>query len=740
MKRLILAILLSLFIIPVALSMPAKPGTWRTITLTDGRQVTAQLCGDERFNFLLSADGTCYAFDPATLCYAPTSIQALQAQAAAPQSEGMRRARPRRSSDREQYATDEFIGRKKGLVILADFPDQEFQEGNDKALYLRILNEIGFSEGRFKGSVKDYFLAQSGGRFELDFDVVGPVRMDSSYTYYGQRGNEVDMYADLMVIEACRKADADINFADYDWDGDGEVDQVFILYAGLGESNGGAPNTIWPHEYTLTGWGRSPLHLDGVTIDTYACSNEVDPGRNIEGIGTICHEFSHCMGLPDLYDTFYAGNYGVGHWDLLSHGGWNDGGFTPAGYTSYEKMVCGWLTPVELSDEDAQIDGLRPLSQGGDAYIIYNQAEPNEYYLLENRQRTGWDASVPGSGLLVLHVDYDKAIWQWNYVNTIVDNRNVPGSDRVFNDHQRLTIIHADNDDDKSYWSVAGGYYSRQTESTDAYPYLQNDSLTDNSSPAAVLHNGNVDRHRFMNRGIHDITVQPDSSVSFRYAALSERIIYMDSLSANRPDTTGAIFYESFNECLGTGGNDGIFKGNATVASADFLPDLGGWQSLIAGGGARCAKFGNAMHQGITITPSFELTGDTLELSFYAAPWNKDEPELLVTPSNPDILLADTLFTMQQGQWTHFVTQIWGTGASTLTFTPDLRFFLDEVLIRRVPSTNSIELIHYPSNPSNSSNLSNSSFLPDGRPIRTITSGFILRRQSDGTFRKEFIP
>ena len=273
MKRLILAILLSLFTLSVALSMPAKPGTWRTITLSDGRQVTAQLCGDERFNFLLSADGTCYAFDPATLCYAPTSIQALQAQAAAPQSEGMRRARPRRSSDREQYATDEFIGRKKGLVILADFPDQEFQEGNDKALYLRILNEIGFSEGRFKGSVKDYFLAQSGGRFELDFDVVGPVRMDSSYTYYGQRGSEVDMYADLMVIEACRKADADINFADYDWDGDGEVDQVFILYAGLGESNGGAPNTIWPHEYTLTDWGRSPLHLDGVTIDTYACSN-----------------------------------------------------------------------------------------------------------------------------------------------------------------------------------------------------------------------------------------------------------------------------------------------------------------------------------------------------------------------------------------------------------------------------------------------------------------------------------
>jgi len=728
MKRL-LTILLSLVILQVALSMPAKPGTWHTITLTDGQQVTAMLCGDEHINFFRSADGNCYAFDATSRCYAPADIDALQAQAAL-QPNGMMRARSRRSSNREHYATDEFIGQKKGLVILVDFPDQGFQEGHDQTLYLRILNEIGFSEGRFKGSVKDYFLAQSGGRFELDFDVVGPIRMDNSYTYYGERGQKVDEHADKMVIEACLKADPEVNFADYDWDDNGEVDQVFILYAGQGESNGGGPNTIWPHEYTLEEWQGSTLPLDGVEINTYACSNEVDSHWQIEGIGTICHEFSHCMGLPDLYDTYYAGNFGLGHWDLLSHAGWNDDGFQPAGYTSYEKMVCGWLTPIELCDEDTQIDNMRPLSEGGDAYIIYNQAEPNEYYLLENRQPTGWDASLPGRGLLVLHVDYDKEIWKWNYVNTIVDNRNIPGSDLIYNDHQRLTIIHADNDDDKSYWSASYNYYTKQTESTDAYPYLQNDSLTDNSSPAAVLYNGNVDRHRFMNRGIHDITIQEDSSVSFRYAALNERIIYMDSLSANRPDTTGAIFYESFNECLGTGGNDGIFKGNSSVASADFLPDLGGWQSLIAGGGARCAKFGNAMHQGITITPSFELTGDTLELSFYAAPWNKDEPELYVTASNPDIHLADNTFTMQQGQWTHFVTQIWGTGASTLTFTPDLRFFLDEVLIRRVPDDTAIRSIQ-------TSFEVPVSYSLDGLLLKAPASGIIIRRFNDGTVRKE---
>ncbi len=713
--------------------MPTKPGTWHTLTLANGQQVQAQLCGDEHFNFFHSAEGQYYTFDPVTRCYAPVDKeQLLQAHHIRMQSRASR-ARLRQGSEREQYATDEFIGTKKGLVILVDFPDQSFQEGHDKTLYQRILNEIGYNEGRFKGSVKDYFLAQSDGRFELDFDVVGPIRMDSSYTYYGQRLNEVDEHADQMVIEACLKADPEVNFADYDWNSNGEVDQVFILYAGRGESNGGGPNTIWPHEYTLMDWRGKALAVDGVEVNTYACSNEVNGGWEIEGIGTICHEFSHCMGLPDLYDTYYAGNFGLGHWDLLSHAGWNDNGFQPAGYTSYEKMVCGWLTPIELSDTDAEISGLRPLSEGGDAYIIYNQAEPNEYYLLENRQPSGWDASLPGRGLLVLHVDYDEEIWRTNYVNTIVDNRNIPGSDRVFNDHQRLTIIHADNDDDKSYWNFSGQYYSRQTESTDAFPYLGNDSLTNNSTPAAVLHNGNTDRHRFMNRGIHDIAIQADSSVSFRYAAISERIVYVDSLSANRPDTTGAIFYESFNECLGTGGNDGVFKGNATVASAEFLPDLGGWQSLQAGGGARCAKFGSGIHQGITITPSFELSGDTLELSFYAAPWGKDEPELYVTATNPDIQLADTLFMMQQGQWTHFTTQIWGSGATTLTFTPDLRFFLDEVLIRKVPEPTSIR---------NVTDLRPNAYQyysTDGRLLHAPKRGFMLRRQSDGSLRKVLI-
>jgi hypothetical protein len=170
--------------------------------------------------------------------------------------------------------------------------------------------------------------------------------------------------------------------------------------------------------------------LDGVTIDTYACSSEltIDYYNNnvIDGIGTICHEFSHCLGFPDMYD-YTQKNFGMGDWDLMDRGCYNgDGcGFVPAGYSSYEKWCAGWLEPIELKDEDVEVTDLKPLSQGGDAYVIYNDKNPDEFYLLENRQNVNWDAELPGKGLLVLHADYDPEIWEWNVVNTKITKDNV---------------------------------------------------------------------------------------------------------------------------------------------------------------------------------------------------------------------------------------------------------------------------------------------------------------------------
>lgn len=179
--------------------------------------------------------------------------------------------------------------------------------------------------------MSDYFSAQSNGLFNLSFDVVGPVRMSKNSTYYGGTSkNGDDEPVDELVKEACRKVDDQVNFANYDWSGNGEVDQVFILYAGKGQADGGANNTIWPHEYWLSAYpGGSHITLDGKKIDTYACSSELNGQNGLSGIGTICHEFSHCLGLPDWYDVYYSGNFGMCDFSLMDMGSYLGDGMTP---------------------------------------------------------------------------------------------------------------------------------------------------------------------------------------------------------------------------------------------------------------------------------------------------------------------------------------------------------------------------------------------------------------------------
>ena len=244
-----------------------------------------------------------------------------------PLTAGPRRA-PLRVSIGEQT---HYTGRKKGVVILMQFTDTKFKTANNKAKYNNLLNTPDYSEGSFKGSVADYFRAQSGGRFELEFDVVGPFMAAKNTSYYGSNDSDgLDKHPDELIVEAVKAANAEVDFKDYDWDGDGQVDQVFVVYAGKGEADGGANTTIWPHMFWLSATNKS-LTLDGVRIDTYACSNEIDPSGSIEGIGCFCHEFSHCLGYPDFYDTSYSGWFGMGSWDLMDQGSYNGNGFRPAG-------------------------------------------------------------------------------------------------------------------------------------------------------------------------------------------------------------------------------------------------------------------------------------------------------------------------------------------------------------------------------------------------------------------------
>lgn len=504
MKKVILLLFLAAISLTVH-AIPARPGQWKLLTLKDGVTVNAELQGDEFAHYWMSAEGTCYVESKTPGIFEPTTLFWLQQQAA---EKRQMRALMQRAKTRTVIGGEHepYIGKKKGLILLVDFQNKKFLEEHTHDLYNDILNKVGFSSDEgFKGSVKDYFLSQSYGQFELDFDVVGPLTMPKTYGYYGANTQNNDTNPGLMIATACEMADEFVNFKDYDWDGDGEVDQVFVLFAGLGEAAGGDVNTIWPHEWVLqsSDYGKT-LTLDDVIIDTYACGPELTKrGRSestigIDGIGTICHEFSHCLGLPDMYDTSSekVRNYAMSNWDVMSSGSYNGGSFSPAAFTSYERMYCGWRQPVVL-EKDVVVTDMKAIDDGGDFYIIYNDAAPKEYYLLENRQQKGWDEGVAGSGLLVLHVDFDEELWMYNLVN------NTTSYDG-YNSHQRCTIIPADNN------------FGNNDIATDVYPFNEKDSLTNNSLPRAELYNLNPDGIHYTSKPISKIRME-NGVISFEF-------------------------------------------------------------------------------------------------------------------------------------------------------------------------------------------------------------------------------
>jgi M6 family metalloprotease-like protein len=588
-----------------------------------------------------------------------------------------------------------YVGQKKGIVILMQFQDTKFKTANNLAKYNNILNKENYTTSPFKGSVADYFKAQSGGIFELDFDVLGPYTAAKNASYYGSNNSDGDdLHPDELVVEAVKAANSEVNFKDYDWDNDGEVDQVFILYAGKGEADGGAANTIWPHMYYLSATSKS-LTLDGVRIDTYACSNEIIPDGTIEGIGCFCHEFSHCMGFPDFYDTSYSGWYGTGSYDLMCSGSYNGDSYQPAGYTAYEKWMAGWLEPIVLDKEGVTVDSMKPLSNGGEAYIIYNDGNPKEYYMLENRQKTGWDASLPGKGLMITHVDFDSTIWQENNPNTKVTSQDVQtyamyGITLHVNDHQRYAIVCADNS--------ASDY----SPDKDLYPNSGKNSLTDTSTPKASLYNKNTDGTKLLHKPITQIKQNSDKTMSFLFRGGYQepdttQIVPVDTTTVVPVDTTivvpgdtipvivvkgDTLFYESFNKCDKKGGNDGNWSGN--IGSSTIQPDNEGWEYLAGYAGDQCARFGNAGTLGTTTTPEFPIDGEAI-LTFKAAAWTGDGVALKVEASN-GVTASVSQMNMPTGEWGEFTITLTGEGMTQLTFSPQKRFFLDEVLVMKPKS------------------------------------------------------
>lgn len=670
-----------LFFAVMTFAVPAKRGQWRHIRLTDGTIVNAELRGDENLSFYQSADGRMFLWHDKEVYRQvnPTEVSALHAELSS-ERHSLRMSKQVNGKSVNKTNT----GQKKGLVILTQFKDVKFKPENNQTLYSRILNEENFShEAGFVGSVHDYFSDASNQTFDLTFDVVGPVTLKNDLAYYGAHGKDIygrekhDIRASSMVREACLLAADLADFSEYDWDNDGYVDQVVVVFAGLGEANGGDANTIWPHEWTLAvDFGYSLPYIDGKFVKKYACSSELQPASwgydtdgkpivtstKIDGIGTFCHEFTHCLGLPDFYDT-EGSNFGMNRWDLMDQGSYNGSGYCPAGYTSYERMFVGWQEPIILS-EDTEVKNMKALTEGGESYIIRNDAYSDEFFLLENRQKTKWDYSLPGNGLLILHVDYDSYAWNLNTVNTKAD-------------HQRCTIVHADNNAAISNDGLAG----------DPFPFRINNFLSNTSKPAAKWFHNNSEGNKLFNRVIKNITRNDDNTMSFNFYASATP---PDEGNLEEVDHTNAIFYESFNKCNGSGGNDGNWEGSG-VASATFKPDNIGWVSSEAKGGKQCARFGLS-RQGICLSPQFTLNGSTV-LAFRAAPWSADKTDLKIEVVGAGAIDV-TDFTMEIGKWKVFKTRITGNGDIKLKFVPGNRFFLDEVVVQSLELGTGIENIN----------------------------------------------
>jgi M6 family metalloprotease-like protein len=408
-----------------------------------------------------------------------------------------------------QIGENPYIGNRRQLVVMASFQDLDFTENHETTLqkWEKIFNVENYTEDRFVGSIHDYFMAQSYGQFNLTFDLLFVELPDGRYKYRSTYSD--DEYSQYMVDDIVDVLQTqDIDWSIYDWDGDAFVDQLLIIYAGQGMNTSSDPNTIWPHQW----WLSQHLNLETEDeddyrsyrtvkqgeeeyyIDSYCCLQEYVAGNPPRTpFGTICHEYSHCFGFPDLY--YGNGTKVVDTWDLMDYGNYNGQGYRPCGYSAHERMMMGWIAPVELTSTTT-ITNMPALAREPVAYLIRNDGAENEFYIVENRQQWGWDEDLPGSGIVVFHIDYDKDVW--NSITTYVNSSS----------RKRYHIFPANNG---SRVSGLSGW---------AYPYVEhgvlvNDCLTNTSKPAATLYNPNIDGQLLMSKPITGMAVDANGLASF---------------------------------------------------------------------------------------------------------------------------------------------------------------------------------------------------------------------------------
>ena len=459
MRKLFLTLVVMILGVISASAVPAM-GNLVKVQQPDGTTVTIRLVGDEYLHFNTTADGySVVKNDRSFYVYAQRSAdgqlvptaQVAHDEAARPAAEVAFLAtvkkyiqpdmpervvleksaeQQRRLQARQQHRAPHYDYSKfHGLVILVEYNDRVFDTDDYKETITAAITEEGYSgytdyAGRrvnCTGSVYDYFNDNSMGVFKPEFDVVGPIQVDRSQYY--ARGTSSS--ASQLMLDVVNAVDPDVNFKDYDTDGDGVVDMIYFIFAGHGANVGGNDSRLlWPHASSIYNPRTySYVYKDGVQLGRYACSTELTgsdkSSRQIDGIGTICHEFSHVLGLPDFYDTDYEKSGGQsddpGNWTLMSAGCYLNNSRTPCGYSLFERYMVGFATPAVIDAEGSYT--LNPVHESNTGFRI-NTPVKKEFFMLENRQKKRWDQYLPGHGMLVFRVDStNTTVWNQNTIN-----------------------------------------------------------------------------------------------------------------------------------------------------------------------------------------------------------------------------------------------------------------------------------------------------------------------------------
>lgn len=454
MKRILLFLLAATLFTASGNAIPAYPKPV-TITQPDGSKLTLMLHGDEFFNYASTTDGYTVMQNESTgtweyaikntdgslrpggtaACDAKerTSAQNMflsgiskgimpeqtQTQIRMRKEAAAMRLAPMMKLKTGQYDYSKF----RGLVILVEYNDAPFTRSDILDVFNEMINKKGYdgymsntliqSKIECTGSVNDYYYENSCGMFDPTFDVYGPIKINYSQ-FYANKSNG----AQTLVTAALKAADPYIDYTLYDTDSNREVDMVFFIFSGAGSNfSGNDSRLIWPHASNIMS-----LSLDGVSFGRYACSTELygtQGGKQLDGIGTMCHEFSHVLGLPDSYDTDYEASGGQsvhpGKWSVMAQGPYLNMSRTPCGYSIYERYALGFTQPEIIDRADNYSFGALNTTNTG--YKI-NSSVKDEFFLIENRQRTRWDEYLPGDGMLVYRIDSTNvAAWEGNKVN-----------------------------------------------------------------------------------------------------------------------------------------------------------------------------------------------------------------------------------------------------------------------------------------------------------------------------------